>query len=274
MKCIPNLSQAQIYPPAAGTLNANTCDDPDCGNFGVAAELATHNLLGSSSGHGVWGAGSNSQAVGLGRYKLAGTAGPEYRRISSTFEYTGDPQTWLDREPIECQFDGGRAPCGTRFELLSNDGMMPEIERLRGASGIFEGPRCRARGTAYLDAPREFIFDGAELSKSKREKTVPDGDRGDKEQDVAASAGADRIRLIHKPCKGKSGSRISATLDHRRQRHTADNVAMLVALVDGQGLSEIMRMMAPPGSGKTCGAKRVYDLIFWLEKTLLAFEKA
>ena len=35
-----------------------------------------------------------------------------------------------------------------------------------------------------------------------------------------------------------------------------------------------MRMMAPAGSGKSCGAKRVYDRIFWLERTLLAFERA
>jgi len=49
---------------------------------------------------------------------------------------------------------------------------------------------------------------------------------------------------------------------------------MLVALVNGAGISKLMRMMAPSGSGKSCGAKRVYERIYWLEKTLLAFEKA
>lgn len=43
--------------------------------------------------------------------------------------------------------------------------------------------------------------------------------------------------------------------------------------MNGAGIAKIMRMMSPAGSGKSCGAKRVYDRIFWLERTLLAFER-
>lgn len=47
-----------------------------------------------------------------------------------------------------------------------------------------------------------------------------------------------------------------------------------MALVNGVGINKILRMLGPSGSGRSCGVKRVYDRIYWLEKTLLAFERA
>lgn len=43
--------------------------------------------------------------------------------------------------------------------------------------------------------------------------------------------------------------------------------------MNGAGINKICRMITPAGSGRTCGVSRVYDRIFWLEKTLLAFER-
>jgi hypothetical protein len=127
-------------------------------------------------------------------------------------------------------------------------------------NGALEGPRCRACGKRYLDAPNEFALNGVNGWKPAPEKS--------KHQSPIC------IRLVHKPCKGKAGSRFSASLDHHAQRRTSDNVQILQALVNGAGVNKIMRMLAPSGSGRACGASRVYDRIFWLERTLLAFERA
>ena len=104
MKSIPNLSLAQIYPPAAGGHNLNTCHDPDCGNFGVEGHFQFHSRSGSGSSVGA-AVGSNSRAVDLGRYKLDGTKGEEFRRVSTVFEYQRHPRKWLDGKILECQFD-------------------------------------------------------------------------------------------------------------------------------------------------------------------------
>ena len=154
----------------------------------------------------------------------------------------------------------GAFQCGTAFELLSDTHVMDEAARLRSANGAFAGPKCRACGRDYLDAPDEFLLDGAEVASARR-----DGGGAARKGTVRArssesAATPDRVRLIHKPCRGRSGARISATLDHRRHRQSSDNVGILLALVNGAGIAKIMRMMAPAGSGKSCGAKRVYNL--------------
>ncbi|MDP2082013.1 MAG: hypothetical protein U1A06_16525 [Hoeflea sp.] len=271
MPTIPNLSLDQIYPQPVGSVNFNTCHNPDCGNFGSEVDLHLGHFIGSgSASSGAQVPRSNSQSVGYGHYKLDGTAGPKYRRVSSVFEYAANPHTWLDRKSLECQFDDGHGVCETHFELLSNQHLVDEIDRLRQMNGVIDGPRCGACRKPYLEAPGEFILDGAEISAKNRTKAR----KRRKDGDDRGSMGPDRVRLIHKPCRGKPGARISATLDHRRQRVTADNLQILMALVNGNGITKVMRMLAPSGSGKACGAKRVYDRIFWLEKTLLAFEKA
>ena len=48
---------------------------------------------------------------------------------------------------------------------------------------------------------------------------------------------------------------------------SADNLLMLKAIVNGAGITKLMRM-------SECGASRVDARIFWLEQTLLAFEEA
>ena len=261
MKRIPNLSLDQIYPAAHGVRNLNTCHNPDCGNFGVAADLGIARPKGQAAQSAMMAMRSNTAIVGLGRYKLSALSGDPKRHVSSAFEYTSDPHSWIDRRQLECQFERGARPCGNDFEILSNEHLEDEVARLRSHNGIFEGPRCGACGRSYLEAPQEFSLNGAE-----------NGTRAHREGE--ASSAPARVRLIHKPCRGRPGARVSATLDHRRQRRTADNVAILMALVNGVGIRKLVRMLAPSGGGRSCSVGRVYERILWLEKTLLAFERA
>ena len=260
MKSVPNLSLDQLYPPVAGSINLNACHDPDCGNFGVPADLTIKRVLGRNAQARKAALRSNSGLAGLGQYKLHSGAGPEDRRMSSALEYAGDPHQWVDRRSLQCQFDDGAGPCGVMFELISNEHVADEIERLRDYSGVLAGPECKACGRRYLDAPEEFVLNGAHGRIQAHE---------DQEGPVRPA----RIRLIHKPCKGFPGARFSVSLDHLRQRRSSDNVQILQALVNGAGLNQLRRMLAPSGSGRACGVSRLYERIFWLEKTLLAFER-
>lgn len=260
MKSVPNLSVGQVYPPAVGWLNVNTCPDPDCGNYGVGADTEGPRVLGAKERALISALRSNTAMSGLGKYRLHGTAGAEHRRQSKEFEYRGDPHAWLDRKLLQCRFEREDDICGSTLDILSNAHLVAEADRLRAMNNALEGPRCRACGKRYLEAPAEFALNGIH----GREKGHEEG----------KSDAPSRVRLIHKPCKGKPGSRFSASLEHRAQRRTADNVRILQALVNGGGIKKIMRMLAPSGGGRACGASRVYNRIFWLESTLLAFEAA
>lgn len=179
------------------------------------------------------------------------------------FEYQFAPLHWNDRRHIQCQFSAGPTVCGFGMEILSNDHLAAEIHRLRSYSGVLDGPCCKSCGQRYLAAPDEFVLNGAHGFKASGDGT----DRAVKRPR--------RIRLIHKPCKGKPGSRFHAALDHLQQRESAQNVQILLALVNGAGINDVRRMLTPPaGSGRACGVKRVYDRIVWLERVLLAFERA
>lgn len=110
------------------------------------------------------------------------------------------------------------------------------------------------------DTPDEFIFNGA------HGKLAPEGNRR-----KAKAAG---FRMIHKPCKGKPGARISTTLDHQGQKKQHDTVLLLRALVSGASINDLARLLSDPDTGKKCSFSRIYSRIFWLEKTLLAFEQS
>lgn len=162
---------------------------------------------------------------------------------------------------MQCQHAASAGTCGTNFEILSNEHLVAEVERLRNANGALDGPRCKACGVAYLDKPEEFVMNGAN-GKKPLDRNNPDG-----------PGKPLRIRLIHKPCRGRPGGRFSVTLDHFRQKSTAQNAAMLRAFVNGGGIQRLRRMIAAVGKGRNCGVSRIYDRLFWLEKTLLAFER-
>ena len=159
---------------------------------------------------------------------------------------------------MECRHIGAAGdPCSANFEVLSNEHLADEITRLEGMNGAYDGAACGCCGRRYLDTPDEFIMHGTHQAKR---------------EDGALHGRPTAVRVIHKPCRGKPGARFSISLDHERQRRSSDNVRILQALVNGVGLNGIRRMLSD-GGGRSCGMSRVYDRIFWLERTLLAFER-
>lgn len=135
-----------------------------------------------------------------------------------------------------------------------------EYRRLQFAGGCIEGPVCGACGARYLDHPDEFIFNGTHgklAAGGNRRKAKPSG-----------------FRIIHRPCKGKAGARISVSLDDEAQKELRDNVRILRCIVNGDSITTMRRVLADPDTGKQIGVSRLYIRIFWLEKTLLAFERA
>lgn len=264
---IPKLSLREIYPAYSKDANLNTCVDPDCGNFGVAPEFSRPRTSepGISSGHPTLPMlaklRSNSAMMSLGSYKLHSSQKEVHRRTSAAFEYQGNPHEWVDRKTVRCRFDAGAGECGAAFELLSNDHLAKEVERLRDHNGALDGPRCPACATRYLAAPNELVLNGVH----GRAKRSFEGDKVEKPL---------RVRLIHRQCPIRPGIRFSITLKHNRQRATTENVQILQALVNGAGINDLRRLLSPSGSGRRCGVSRIYDRIFWLEETLLAFERA
>jgi len=76
------------------------------------------------------------------------------------------------------------------------------------------------------------------------------------------------------PVKG-SPVRVSPfpwTIRHKRRR--AIMVRLLRELVNGASINDLQRLLSDPDTGKKCGVSRIYSRIFFLEKILLAFERA
>ncbi len=120
--------------------------------------------------------------------------------------------------------------------------------------------RCATPAARYLENPDEFIFNGTHgklAAGGNRRKSKPSG-----------------FRIIHRPGKGKPGARISVSLDHQAQKELRDNVRILRCIVNGDSITTMRRVLADPDTGKQIGVSRLYSRIFWLEKTLLAFERA
>ncbi|EEX08999.1 conserved hypothetical protein [Ruegeria lacuscaerulensis ITI-1157] len=256
----PPVSLEVVYPPAGAKINFNTCGDPDCGNYGVAPDFSIPVFKGRNAAQRklAASAGIPALASGLGNYKLNGD--DKNKRISKVFEYLKDPREWEDGRQLVCQHRKRNRNCDVAFSLLSNEHFEDELDRLRTQSGKLEGPVCGHCGTRYLEHPEEFIFNGTHgkiAAGSNRRKAKP-----------AA------FRIIHAPCKGKPGARVSISLDHQNQKNQHDNVRLLRGLVNDASINALRRLLADPDTGKRCGVSRIYNRIFWLEKTLLAFEQA
>lgn len=260
MSKLENLSLAQVLPAAVGGRDLNTCPDPDCPNFGVSATFDEARPTGRNAAARRAALRASSSIVGVGDYKLTGNTKKHFRRISTAFEYDGDPHGWSDRKSVVCSCEVAGRACTGEFDMLSIEHFLQEVDRLRRQGGVLDGDRCGACGVAYLDAPEEFILNGVHERRVTRE----DG----------KTARAARVRLIHRPCRGKKGGRFSVTLDHHRQRVTKDNLQIVQAIVNGAGINKIVRMLSPAGTGRKIGVSRVYDRIFAIEKAMLAFERA
>jgi hypothetical protein len=150
-----------------GDLDFNCCPDPDCTNFGVSADVNVERFLGRGAPARKAAVLSNSSAMGLGAYKIHSSSQKEIRRVSTAFEYANNPHTWMDGREIRCQAARQKGPCDAGFALLSNDHLLDEIDRLRRANGVLDGPACGSCGRLYLDAPHEFVLNGANGRKTR-----------------------------------------------------------------------------------------------------------
>ena len=249
--------------PGSGAHRLNTCANPDCSNFG--APLTTR-----AGRRSAWAERRPDLTAaeldllarhGPGAYKLAG-ADRHHRRVSRVFEHESDPHEWVDQRTIRClgQTRDGQV-CNSAFSLLSEDHLADEIARLRNHDGVLDGPACGACGTRFLARPDEFTFKGA------HQRARDGGGR-------AAGPGAPRaVRVLHRPCKGRRGARITISLPHGRQKTTTDNLRILHALLNSAGILDVQRMIGQASSGRGIGVSRIYDRIAWLEQVFLAYER-
>lgn len=253
----------QVY-PGSGAFELNTCNNPDCFNFGRPYETEEARSGRFALSHPDLSPEQVAvvEAHGPGAYKLAG-ADAAHRRISKAFEYEDDPHEWVDQRTVRCkaQLRNGTI-CNTGFSILSDDHLHAEVERLRNHNGVLDGPACRACNTRFLAKPEEFILAGTHLrtkdSKGKR---------------IVNTGTPEAVRVIHKPCKGRKGAKITISVPHRRQKETTENLRILHALINSAGILDIRRIVGPAATGKAPGISRIYDRIAWLEQVFLAYER-
>lgn len=259
VESVPQLWLRALYPPILSKINLNTCADPDCGNFGVSPDFEIPVFKGPNAQERRQAAATSVSALttGLGKYTLNGD--DKHTRVSKAFEYQAEPCAWDDGRDMICHHQKKNSTCEISFNVMSNKHFSDELDRLLTQNGLLAGPTCGHCGIRYIDCPEEFIFNGThgKLKATSRREEKPSG-----------------FRIIHKPCKGKSGARISVSMDHQSQVVKRDNVRLLRNIVNGSGINDIRRLLTDPDTGKKIGVSRLYSRIFWLEKTLLAFERA
>ncbi|MBT2131000.1 hypothetical protein [Aliiroseovarius lamellibrachiae] len=158
---------------------------------------------------------------------------------------------------MKCQHTARNSECGIQFKVLSNEHFAKEEERFLSQNGLLDGPSCGHCGTTYLSAPEEFVFNGA-----NGKKTTTKG-----------KSKAIGVRMIHEPCKGKTGARFTVSQSHIRQQDRRENIRILKHLVNDASINGLKRLLMPAKGKRKVGVKRIYDRIFWLEKTLLAYGK-
>lgn len=190
--------------------------------------------------------------TGLGRYTMSSPA-DDLIRVSSILDYFGKPTAWNDGCTLVCAHHRGDSGGGVQFNLLSNRHFEDETERLLSQNGMLTGATCGACGTAYIDANEEFAFNGTNAREGVRHQGV---------------------QLIHKPCRGKKGSRFTVSGGHALQKDRSDNIRILSELVHNFAINGLRRVLAPASGASEAGVARIYDRIFWLERVLLAYEKA
>lgn len=257
VKSIPHIPMSKIYPKVIGDINLNTCGDPDCGNYGTHPNFSRPRHKGPGAGARQLRASASSAAfsAGLGNYRVSSPSSSKLDRVSRLLEYDGDPHAWSDGRVLICRHQRGNGDCGVQSLILSNEHFEEERRRLASSNGLLNGPRCGACGQRYLAAPDEFAFNGT--------------------QSAGKGAGIrPGVRLIHKPCRGRPGSRFTVSAEHSRQKDRSDNIRILALIVNGSGINDIHRLLSTGRNGCSISIKRIYDRIFWLQRVLLAYEAA
>lgn len=256
-----NFSIEQLY-PAAGPLRINTCGNPDCVNFGHLPNFGHKLLPQRNRACPTRKAIRTAQQRRPGRYILAG-GNNDHPRVSTAFEFAADPHEWQDQRKLRClaMLRNGTI-CKNGFQILSEDHLGAEIDRLRNQNGVLDGPACGCCGRRFLAAPEEFSMNGAhQRTKTRTGETI------------SRSAIPKSVRVIHKPCKGKPGARIAISVPHVRQKGTEDNLRILHALLNSAGVLDVQRMIGAAARGQKIGISRIYDRIAWFEQVFLAYER-
>ena len=265
MKSLQNLTLAQVYPQVSGDTKLNCCGDPDCGNYAIEPAPTKHSFVGRGAAERRLKAAMADPAIarGVGRYKMMSESDAANHRETDAFEFAGDPRAWSDGRVIVCQHLRGNSECGVQSKLLSNEAFEQERHRLWTQNGLLEGPHCGNCGTSYLEASEEFIFNGANGKPSRKV--------GHK---TGSQPRVHSVRVIHKRCQGLPGARFTVSTEHRRQKKRDENIQILSLIANGAGIHDLRRVLRSPRGETEPGMSRLYDRIFWLERTLLAYEKA
>lgn len=193
-------------------------------------------------------------ARGVGRYKIVSDGEKSSHRETDAFELEGDRRAWNDGRVLVCQHQRRNTECGVQTKLLSNDAFEEERNRLLTQNGALDGPCCGNCGTAYLEAPEEFIFNGANGRPSRKV--------GHKK---GSEPRARSVRIVHKPCKGLPGARFTVSSEHRRQKKRDENIQILSLIANGAGMHDMRCILRGPRGEIEPGMSRLYDRVFWLE---------
>lgn len=246
--------------PQRGPLGLNSCGNPDCRSFGTELVVIPKRL--PPKGRRATRCPTADaleifQTHRPGAYALTGSRKKEDARKCTAFGYETAPYVWGDNRTVKCRtaLRNGTI-CDTRFQLLSEDHVWAEADRLRNMNGVLDGPSCGACGRRYLEAPEEFSLNGAHQRKSGKPGAAPKS-----------------VRVIHRPCKGKRGARFTVSVPHARQKTTKDNLRILHALVNSAGINDVRRILGSDSTDKSIGVSRIYDRIAWLEQVFLAYER-
>ena len=254
-----NFNLKQLY-PEVGRFRINTCGNPDCGNFGRPPRHPRVKLPKKKEEERCSTARALLHAPGA--YKISGADKAE-KRITKAFEYQDEPHEWADQRTIRCKaaLRNGTI-CNSGFSILSEDHLEEEVDRLRNHNGVLDGPACGCCGRRYLEAPEEFVLNGVhQRTKDRRGARI-------------VNTGAPKsVRVVHRPCKGQRGARITISIPHARQKETKDNLRILHALLNSAGIVDAHRMLGPKAIGRSIGISRIYDRIAWLEQVFLAYER-
>lgn len=254
----PNVHLHEALPPDLGGFSLNTCGNPDCENFGalpgklphhrprqqldvgdLVVQPAKYVLKGTSSGSDDGGdrAGDDTEQ--------GGDDGAPESRVEAVGKKV--ERTPFKLHHLEC------GVCGSRQSLQSNVAFHEEVLRLLGeAERVASGPICPACDARYMDPERQHEF-----------KINGMNGKG--------------VRLMH-VCKDDLGqqrrpTRFTYTPAHRKQNRPQENLEILQKLINRSGFNGILRAMST-GRARALGVSRLYDRVFWLEKQLLAYERA
>jgi hypothetical protein len=235
--------------PGAGEHKLYTCGNPDCVSFGAA--------LTEGADRGAEGLGRPPELTpeqldvfenhGPGANKLSG-ADKEHRRVSRVFDYQDEPHAWIDQRTIRCKgLLQGDTICNSGFSILSQDHLDGEISRRRNHNGVLDGPTCGSCGTRFLACPDKLTMKGTH-QRATDSKAKP----------ISSTGAPKAVRVLHRPCKGKKGARITISLPHEKQKTTKDNLRILNALLNSAGILDVQWMLGTAPTGRKIGMGRIY----------------